>query len=741
MPDAPINYLLGYGENLISPIPYPSRPNKKREVYTLKESKERIIPQIEEASTSINELPANACPGDNAVGILTLHPSFLAKSYFPSTLLKEAGLEMVGSKPVYIKPTKSSKKTNTRQLPSTSLFVAGQRQKFAELADFIDSISESDKHLALGLRHIEQFKSPTARDVVRPLPKTKEEILLEIVLHNIDSIDVPAAFEAYAQSLGIKPKMDQLLRIKNLFFLPVKAPVALANDLSKFSMLRVARAMPELRPITAIRSTGSNFSIQLPPNEVVDESLHAAIFDGGVHDSSPLSYWVTSIEPTGAGQPNVEFLNHGTAVSSAMLFGPLTQGEVPAKPFAKIDHFRIIDSNDQPEDELFNILRRIEKILSSKVYKFVNLSLGPKIPIEDDEVHAWTVMIDELLSDGGTLATIAVGNDGDLDAASGLNRIQPPGDCVNALCVGASNNHTANWGRAFYSCVGPGRSPGLVKPDVVAFGGSNNTPFFAISSANVSAQGLIGTSFSAPLALRMALGVRAYFGDYLSPLALRAILIHNAETHRSARNSEVGWGRIPTEINDYVVCPPQTTRIVYQGEIRPGGYVRAKIPIPTEGLRGNATIKATFCYACETDPSHPSNYTRAGLDIIFRPHDEKRSREDAQSPKSAPFFQKKAYSTEAELRNDAHKWETVLCRKKKMRGSSLKNPVFDIHYNAREESQPTTNGTPLKYSLVVTVESPQTPDLYNSTVRSYPTQIRPLVPRIAIPIQVRNNGQ
>ena len=36
-----------------------------------------------------------------------------------------------------------------------------------------------------------------------------------------------------------------------------------------------------------------------------------------------------------------------------------------------------------------------------------------------------------------TLATIAVGNDGEGPRKDGLNRIQVPSDCVNALAVGA----------------------------------------------------------------------------------------------------------------------------------------------------------------------------------------------------------------------------------------------------------------------------------------------------------------
>ena len=55
------------------------------------------------------------------------------------------------------------------------------------------------------------------------------------------------------------------------------------------------------------------------------------------------------------------------------------------------------------------------------------------------------------------------------------------------------------WQRCTYSSVGPGRSPGLVKPDFVEFGGCLQRPFIALSDGTViSLEATEGTSFSAP---------------------------------------------------------------------------------------------------------------------------------------------------------------------------------------------------------------------------------------------------
>jgi subtilisin family serine protease len=90
----------------------------------------------------------------------------------------------------------------------------------------------------------------------------------------------------------------------------------------------------------------------------------------------------------------------------------------------------------------------------------VSLSLGPSLPVDDrTEPHAWTARLDEIAEQRGVLFVTAVGNNGEDDAASGLNRVQVPSDMVNALAVGACDRPAseAGWARAPYSAVGPGR--------------------------------------------------------------------------------------------------------------------------------------------------------------------------------------------------------------------------------------------------------------------------------------------
>jgi hypothetical protein len=81
------------------------------------------------------------------------------------------------------------------------------------------------------------------------------------------------------------------------------------------------------------------------------------------------------------------------------------------------------------------------------------------------------------------------------------------------------------------------------------------------------------------------------------------------------------------------------------------------------------------------------------------------------------------------------KWETVLHNEKSMRGSSLKGPVFDIHYNAREAGAATTGADKIKYALVITVEAPKHEDLFNEILLNYPLLV-PVQPQVSLPIRV-----
>jgi hypothetical protein len=736
------NFLIGRGELLTHEIKGPKRGMDKAEVYTLQQAKGRLAPQFAEVATSLDALSNKACPGDLGVARLTLNPSYIARSFFPVAMLRSTGLESVGSRAVKLTPEAWSKKGEPRESNTTELFVVGSREAFRHLKDWAGQLQEGSNE-AKDLSHIERFSAFEPKDRIVSIGMEKDRFF-EVGIHLLPGDNdqfVQHAFAKYAVDVGVTIHANLAFRAGNLWFLPVEGAQDNVKRLAEFSFVRVIRAMPKLRGMRPVqRSAGITVGCSLPTEQPLSSEPKVAILDGGLpkqHSIGPWLHTYRALDEKAADDPGG--LEHGLGVTSAFLFDPISPNGIAARPYSYVDHLRVLDRETESEDplELYRTLGLVEEVLLSRQYQFINLSLGPDLPIDDTDVHAWTSVIDDLLSDGDTLMTVAVGNNGNMDRSVGNARVQVPSDCVNALSVGAADNVDAKWSRAAYSAIGPGRSPGVVKPDLMAFGGdAGSSKYFHVLAAGAKPTLVpqLGTSFASPYLLRNAVGVRAILGADLTPLAIKALLVHAADSSTHDK-LEVGWGKVPEDLMDIITCPAGVARVVYQGELKPGKYLRATLPLPDGGLQGNIRLRATFCYASPTDPQDAVAYTRAGLEVVFRPSD-KKIKEGKSNADTKGFFDMKKYATEEERRSDMGKWETVLHGNKSMRGSSLENPVFDIHYNAREAGGPTTGAEKIRYALIITVEAPKYTDLYNDILRAYAKLLVPIQPKVTLPIRV-----
>jgi hypothetical protein len=83
---------------------------------------------------------------------------------------------------------------------------------------------------------------------------------------------------------------------------------------------------------------------------------------------------------------------------------------------------------------------------------------------------------------------------------------------------------------------------------------------------------------------------------------------------------------------------------------------------------------------------------------------------------------------------DAWKWENCLHGAVSFLGKSLRNPVFDIHYNARLGGRDHAPDEELPYALVISVQAKHLANLYDMIVRKYANVIKPLKPVVEIPI-------
>lgn len=710
------NIIIGYGETLTKSVDINTGGGAKKHPYTRQEGLQRLKHGLEGIIHEIVSKPEEECAKGEVVVKIIQHPSYLAKSYYPKKFFAKYEMHDLGSKSVYVSPEKWAVKKHPEKALTSCIYLSASKKSYLK---FLDALyrGELDTPSLDAIRTFECISIFKPQEKIKYIEQGNNKLNLEVVLHaSVKDVSTITAFEKYLKGLGGFTHKEKIKTVGGLSFLPVSLEQGKEAKLADFSHLRVLRSIPKLRinKPDVIRNTLA-VSPRLPKFEVLNSDFKVCLFDGGIGKNHLLHDWIEELIPEGVSGSHPDYLSHGGEVCSAYLFGPYDseKGELE-QPYTNVDIVRVVSPEDNDPD-LFDVLGRIEAVLKDQKYKYINLSLGPRLPIDDDEVHVWTSLIDNYLQNGSCLATVAIGNDGDLNGENA--RIQPPSDMVNSLAVGSADSIGERWNRSEYSCIGPGRSPGLVKPDGVIFGGSAEELFPVYSPQINKVIGTMGTSFAAPFALRVAAGVDAITNLQLRASTIKALMIHTAESNQCDMK-EVGWGRFLSNPEEVVQCLDDEATIIFQGELKVSESLRIPVPIPN-GLNCNwVHLKATFCINCQVDPEHPLHYTRGGVIVTFRPNSS-RTKGGKQHAETRSFFScENLYSSEQSLREDAHKWETTISRGQRFKRATLSHPVFDVKYHAREKGSATLeNAEPISYSLVLSIRAEGDSNLYNKVLQ------------------------
>lgn len=730
-------FLLGHGERLTSALSSPRmRPAKNHPYASRDEVYERLLPKYQKTRDTVLNLAPRYCPNDETVFCIDLHPAYISKSYFPERLLRKLDLRPIGSRTIHLIPQKSTGKSDGENQPSLEIFVAANKRSVEEMEYHL-----RDEELFMEMREIEDIRPFMPGERLKG--DWKSATVFEVVLHAkaIGGDYIVSGLKKLAACEGLEFLDSKRIYASDLCFIPVKGEAGYVDRLEPYSFLRAARSMPKLRdfPVTrgAIRAGTVDLQLPMPP---VQSNLKVAVFDSGCHVPQELEGWVNYYSWPSDIETDKELLrglNHGSMVNSALLFGSIDK-QSPLVPVVPIDHYRVLNENENNDFELYDALDKIIGVLDSNKYDFANLSIGPAIPVDDDDVHVWTAVLDEKLSEGNTLLTVAAGNNGEMDVESGNARIQVPSDSVNALTIGASTlpSDDPDWQRAPYSAIGPGRSPGRIKPDLLAFGGSVEQPFILLEPNSMTdISGYSGTSFAAPNALRLAIALKHRFSE-LTPMALKCLLVHKANRKAmDVKLEEHGWGCLSEKPDNYALCDDNSVTILFQGTFKPSKYMKAPIPVPPDPMSGKVTLTATFCYSTTVDAKDPSNYTRSGLEVKLRPKMSKASGQDENRPDTKPFFDADAYAPESKLRSMSLKWETVLHGEKTFLASSIEEPFFEVHYLPRSGGASTSAANSIPYALLVTLTTSKEQSIYDRVALRYKNLLSPI--QETLPVQVK----
>ncbi|OGG95065.1 MAG: hypothetical protein A2527_10135 [Candidatus Lambdaproteobacteria bacterium RIFOXYD2_FULL_50_16] len=267
------NLLLGHGETLTTHELRKSGGGAKHYPYSFEEQKEKLSGDIKGMLQEMKKVPPDAFPEKLAVASMTMHPDFLAKSYFPEKLMESFGFKAVGSRTVKNPLIRKFNNKGGEEITTERFFVAGNIASFerwsVELPNW-GGESGWQKEI-LGIESLELFP---AEDKLRSLPETDENTWFEVVLHSAKNPKIAAAFIRFASERQIDVSEKLMRDHHGLTFVPIHMSKSKAKKLAQFSFLRVARQLPHLRPFDPPPTrAASSFPIVLPDGGVLDRDL------------------------------------------------------------------------------------------------------------------------------------------------------------------------------------------------------------------------------------------------------------------------------------------------------------------------------------------------------------------------------------------------------------------------------------------------------------------------------------
>ena len=745
--------ILGKGEQLAEPIKFSPGGREKEPIRTFDQARERLLPQMKSLLGEIDSLDSGLRLSKIFFKV-ALDSEYLAKSYFPSTLFRNSRWEFVGSRPWHQSSRDGEALKETK--PARLLFLSASRMTIEDSYQRIERVKGMTRKEREDLAKIDQLGVPNFQDRLINL-KSFTKGVVELIFHPL-VIHEWKECQKKLGSLTTETKDSEFLwdwkrgQHPEPIFLPAKLGRKAVERLGSFNPLRAARPMASIS-FPRIRKTRTAKLQEMPPKPVMRSVYpEIGVLDGGADTScEPLRGWSTNVDVTSA-SVREDYLEHGTAVCGAALFGPLSPQQAPPEPRFKVKSFRVLPPFDGDDPlALYRVLDLVQDIVEREENQHIEIyvmSFGPDTTIDDEEIDRFTVTLDQLAYRENVLFFVAVGNQG--MEAHPLNRIQPPSDLVNGVGVGAFTFRKA--GEVVpteYCCIGPGRPGSRVKPDLSAFGGSDSYPFWVLLPGSDGTEVVPeqGTSFSTPVAASVAgnLLYRCSEPETMSPQTAKALMIHHAEPFKGELSSVRGWGALRATPEDLMLCAQNEVKVLYNGEIGLTRCIRLGLPFP-QGLNyeGRVHFRWTIVYSCDVCPNTPDDYTLGGLDLVFRPNaylytyslpGENRKQVDhrqaadlasrledngwrrSENPKSMNF------KREHQLREEG-KWETVIMGHRATHANNVYRPSLDMHAIPRGDWESSGPGL-ISYAAVVSVRvSDKKVELYQRVTE----QIRQLVP-------------
>lgn len=729
------------GEELSSPAIRANGGGGKHHPQTLEQARLNLAPQLASVRSAIIALP-DTLKAERVVLEAEVFANYLANSYFPEDLVTQLKLRPLGSK-VVEHGIQSLPSTGETDAVSKSFLLSADAQAVQEMEAILAGTAGT-KGAAEDLR---QFTKISVSAAHRATVDTVDGALkaFEAVLH--PDPDESTVFERAAATEPTLRKFEDLVEavggrvlrehnevVDGLTFVALELPPERVEDVAAFNPLRSLTPAPKVMLMDGVLEIEESDGLLEEP--VSRTGLpEVLVFDGGVDDNGRIFRGnATAVNLTGEPRER-DAANHGSAVTAAVLFGDIDNGGAVLEPAAHVTHYQIVPANDHDASEFPTVLRRIQSVVRDTDARIVNLSLGPVAPVEDREPHRWTAVLDKIAYERQILFVTAAGNNGASDAATGLNRVQSPADMVNGLCVGAVDKPSpeADWNAAPYSGRGPGRPGARIQPSVMAFGGTSARRFGRVRPNGDIFRDHHGTSYAAPLVTNVLARLSSQLEGRSDLNTLRALAVHFAEKTDGQLLVDVGHGRLAADVDDLLRCAPNQATVVYQGVIKRDEVRAFHLPVPNTLTKGLVDVRWSLAMTTATDSAEAGEYSKAGLELKFRPHAETysmrrkkpgTSKDETRNVRISdtaliswmeaagwkrsqnPVTKQPKNSSRNEVaKRDQGKWESLWRADTTMQARSLLRPRIDISHLTREGGRITTGTDDIEFSLVVSVTS------------------------------------
>ncbi|WP_421188805.1 S8 family anti-phage peptidase IteS [Aeromonas enteropelogenes] len=476
-----------------------------------------------------------------------------------------------------------------------------------------------------------------------------ETIKLKLFDHQNDqkNMMVTQAFNQFAQEHNIQLKKLNYGSSYGLIAATIKNQ-DVAKKLTSFIGLRSVSPIPRFKVTDMEMQTSSighaNSNLFPQPDTEKDYPVVGIIDSGICPKSTLISPWVIARESYVP--PGLEDYTHGTMVAGLIVNSrPLNhQDERFPESQAKIVDVNVFPKDGSTsEDDLVAIIEEVvRKYPEVKVW---NLSLGGVDPVHDTDFSDLAHFLDEMHDLHNCLFVVAAGNQSDTSqwpTRNGdpfINRISSPGDSIRALTVGSLAHKATPLALCKeeqvspFSRIGPGPSC-IPKPEITHYGGNvtANGAYAQIGILSLGPNNMlcesIGTSFSTPIVSSIAANLHHFFSEgteqEIPTERIKALIIHSALLGSCRVSSDsinyYGFGR-PGDIVDHLYCDPNCMTMIFETDLRHGGFEFERFPFPipdclnTSDGKFKGEILMTLVYSPELDKNFASEYCRINVDV------------------------------------------------------------------------------------------------------------------------------